>query len=102
MITIRGNTRNLTVLLQGLLFKPDEMVFVVYISPVRDFPNVVYVLVLEKVTKNMPKEYKIVKLATLFDKGVKPGKFFFSFRKEKKKRIERVIRPLEEIRKCGN
>ena len=100
MITIRGNTRNLTVLLQGLLFKPDEMVLVVYICPVQDLPNVVYVLVLEKVTKKhkyMPEEYETVKLATLFDNGAKPGKFFSPSAKRKRKELNELLDRLRRL-----
>jgi hypothetical protein len=75
---IRGNSRNLTVLLQGLRFNPTDKVTVVYIGPVPRFRMIAYVLVLETVTEYRPKEYKEVKLATLFGEGQNvPGEIFF-------------------------
>lgn len=100
MIMIPGNSKNLTVLLQGLSFEEKADVSVVYIGPVPRFPMLAFVLVLEKM-ENKPAQYTEEWLTTLFGIGQMKPCEIITFCKEKKKRVKQAIRFLQEYENSG-
>ena len=81
IITIQCNSRHLTVLLQGLYYKPDDNVLVAYIGPVPEFKKIAFVLVLEKPELGLPVKYKKESMETLFsENGPIPREIFLTQR----------------------
>ena len=71
----------MTVLLQGLYYKPDDNVLVVYIGPVPEFKKIAFVLVLEKPELGLPVKYKKESMETLFsENGPIPREIFLTQR----------------------
>lgn len=101
MIIIRGNSRNLTILLQGLCHNPDNTVTVVYIGPVPQFSAVAFVLVLEALGYK-PTQYTIVELGPLFKGNKVPRKIITSLPEKSKRTKQAIISLVEELQKSGN
>ena len=88
---IRGNSRNLTVLLQGLSFHPEGMVSVIYIGPVPRFKMLAFVLVLEKVSPYSPTEYTEEDMTKLFNGQMIPCEIIFFLPSAKRKELNKPL-----------
>jgi hypothetical protein len=97
MITIRGNSRNLTKLSQGLRSNPHNTVPVVFIGTVPRFKKIAFGLVLKNATQPKPEEYKVKRLRALFG-NVLPREIFFYLPSAKKKGKE-LNEPLDTLTK---
>jgi hypothetical protein len=75
--TVQGNSRHLTVLLQGLYYNPQDNVLVAYIGPVPGFKKIAFVLVLEKPELGLPLKYNNERMEKLFgENGPIPREIF--------------------------
>lgn len=89
----------MTVLLQGLLYNPEDNVLVAYIGPVPGFPAIAFVLVFEHLALGLPQQYQPRRVKTLFGKnGPIPREIFLYL---PQRESQRTIEALSQERVVG-